>query len=476
MEQMCKCPYCGCNDVRPKGYVYPKSLGQVRLFRCKVCKIRFREKYCGRWKGSKLPENLVQLCLELSINKLIDKQIVRASRLTVYVEMQRRLSNLPSWRAFLYDERLRPLWGGIMGIDTTKVKVGGEEYVYLHVVDIPSGTPLAYEILERETADHVERVLLEIYNAGYKPRLIVTDLAATLLEAIERVFHGVPVQACLFHLLDWLNERLPVRRRGLSPEKRRWWSKIKVKILSVALASTVEEQWGIMNDLLNSLSTMGEDERSVVEEFRKRLEKGYYRTLGDLAALGCEVRYAYNNLCERSIEFVKELQHRMRSFKKVENAQKYINALWYYRIKGKLEGKNGSNSYWDSQRMARQILDLVPKGIKDFVDLKTISKVTKIPLDDIKRMADQVGLTTATEYAFSKRYVRRIVDKLFKAKPATIMEAAAITGLDHPTLYELLPKMGLGVKFRTLDISKAEIIYPKNNLNGYNVQASCTFP
>ncbi|MEM1552811.1 MAG: transposase [Candidatus Bathyarchaeia archaeon] len=469
MEDMRRCPYCGSTDIRPKGYVYPKSLGQVRLLRCKVCGHRPREKYCGKWKRSKLPENLLQLYLELSIDKLIEKQIVRASRLTIYAEIQHRLSKLPKWKDFLYDERLRRMWSGIMGIDTTKVKVGGKEYIYLHVVDIPSGIPLAYEILERETADHIEEILLEIRNGCYWPRLIITDLAAALLEAIERVFPGVPVQACLFHLLDWLNESLPTRRKGLSPEKRRWWSEIKVKILSAALVSTVEERLGIMNDLLNSLSAMGEDERRVVEEFRKRLEKGYYHTLGELAALGCEIRYAYNNVCERSIEFVKELQHRMRGFKKVENAQGYINALWYYRIKEKLEGENSSNSYWDSQRMARQILDLIPKGIKDIVDLKTISKVTKIPLDDIKRMADQAGLTTATEYAFSKRYVCRIVDKLFKAKPTTIMEAAAITGIDHPTLCELLPKIGLEVKFRTLDISKAEIIYPKNNLNGNNV-------
>ncbi len=460
------CPNCGSADIKPKGYVITKSLGLVRQLECRACKHRFRDRYCGMWKATMLPGNLLTLCHKKSISEIIKdlSGSVKVSRSTVYLEIQRRLQDIPDWRKLLYDEEVRRMWGGIMGIDTTKINVGNEEHTYLHVADNPSGLPLAYQVLERETATLITAVLQEVRHAGYWPRLIVTDLAAELLDAVRGVFPKVPIQACPFHLLRWLNEQLPTKRKKLPPWQRAIRVQIKKKIIMAALALTVEDRREIMESLCKLQSNLVGAERQVIEQFASRLEAGYYHTLKELAALSCEPRYAYNNVCERSMEFVKDLERRMRGFKKTENVQGYINLLWYYRIKERIE-KPSSIEYWNSKHMAKQILELASKGIVDIVNLEDTSRITKIPLDIIRNMSSQLGLVTVSKFAFSARYMRRLYRTLLRKKPATIKEAAVVVELDTQTIVELLPRIGLKIRFRALDPANIYIVYPESNFS-----------
>jgi len=460
------CPDCGSDQVKPKGYVSSKTFGTVRGLICAKCGRRFRAKYCKKWKASNIPKNILELYPSVSLNKLIISNTVSASRSTLYWEIRRRLDALPDWRKLLHDERARRMWGGILGVDTTKIKVGGREYIYLHAADIPSGNPLACEVLEDEKADSIARILCEIRTAGYWPKLVVTDLAAETVKALEMVFPGVPVQACIFHLIKWLNENLPTVRKGLSPDDRVKRYRIKEKILLAALAFDDEERQALMNEL-RALSGADDEEKRVVEQFERRLKTGRYLTLEELTALKCELRYVYNNVCERFMESVKDLQRRMRGFKTVETAQKYINLLCWSKLKEKLKDPVSIEPYWDSKSMAEQILSLIPRGLRDIVNLKRIAELTRLPLNNLQVMAERLGLIAVGGYAFSKGYLRRLLQKLLDRKPTTVMEATTVTGIDAVTLSELLPKIGLVLANNKItkisDLwEEARIVYPSD--------------
>lgn len=451
------CPRCGSGSVRLKGYV-SSSMGYVRQLQCKSCGYRFRSEYCRRWRASTLPRDLLELYQGRSLNNLLKDLIrrgIRVSRVTLYNEIKRRASKVPSWRNFLYDERLRSRWTGIMGIDTTNVRILREDYVYLHVVDVPSRIPLAYELLPRETANLIKSVLLEIKEAGYQPRLIIADLAPELLSASKEVFPHTQIQACLYHLIRWLNEQLPTK--GHSPvEKHR---RTKIKILVAALATDQKERSDIIESLLQiDLDPM---EAWVVLEFNERLKAGYYKTLTELAEIGCPIKFCYNNVCERAMGFIKELCARMRNFKSLENAQHYINYFWYSNISQILQRPPSSvGAHWDHKDLAKQILELMPRGLKDLVDMMEISQMIKLPVNGIREMAHALSLLTTTRYAFSKYYLKRFCEKLLKKQPSTLKQASAVTGLDTQTLAELLPELGFKLRFKTLDASNIEIIYP----------------
>jgi len=441
------CPKCGSSNIGFKGYA-PTSTGPVRLLRCKSCGYRFREKYCRRWRAYTLPDDLLESYQGRSLNDLcneLSKRGITVSHATLYYEIQRRLREVPSWRNFLYDEKLRERWTGIMGVDTTTVKISGKDYSYLHVVDSPSRVPLAYQLLQREKADLIESVLQEIKRAGYQPRIVVTDLAPELLSAVKKVFPNAPIQGCLYHLIRWLNKQLPTGR-----------AEVKIKIFSAALATDQKERVNIIENLLQIGLTSTEME--VLSKFTERLTAGYYHTLTELAEINCPVKFLYNNICERAIGSVKEICARMRNFKNPDNAQHYVNHIWYRHIQQILQNPP-SIRYWDCNDLIKQMLELVPKGLRDLIDMTELSKILKLPASDVGEIARTLGLLTTTRYAFSKGYLRRLRKRLSKEQPTTLKEASVVTGLDIQTLSELLPKLNLKLKFKTLDVSDIEIIY-----------------
>ena len=94
-----------------------------------------------------------------------------------------------------------------MGLDLTELRIGGKIHQYLHVVDIPSKIPLAYQILMDKKAETIAKVLRELKSAGYVPKLVISDLEANLIKAIRSVYGNVPIQGVHISLADMVKSK-----------------------------------------------------------------------------------------------------------------------------------------------------------------------------------------------------------------------------------------------------------------------------
>lgn len=349
-----------------------------------------------------------------------------------------------------------------MGLDTTGIKISGKPYVYFHCVDIPSKLPLAYEILPDRTTESIENILLQIRSAGYHPRIVVTDLAPELLEAIKRVYPDALIQGCLFHLRKWLDENLPTKRRRVDPETFQKWVMVKKIIMYIALAYSKDKQRLLVNSLLNMYPSLDDAAKNVVQLFINKWLR-YYHPMEELEKLGCSRMHAYNNVCERHIGIIKELERRKHGFKDLEMARKCIYALWYYKIldekseQGKVAEEASSNDHGDGKLIDLTLLIFMSREI---LDLEDLSETTMIPIDLLRKQLEEQGLVVTAKYAFTKDYAETMVKRILNKTPRQLKEAAEMVGLDPHTLYELLRKFGVRVLFKTLYIDEAIVVYP----------------
>lgn len=453
-----RCPRCGSIDIGRKGYLR-RINGTVRQYQCKDCGYRFPEVSSRRWKSSRLPPDLLRLYLSYPLSEIKEMQDFPISTTTISLELQRK--QVADWRTLLWDMDLRQRWSLILGLDTTGIKISGKPYVYFHCADILSKLPLAYEILPDRKAVSIENILWQIRSAGYYPKIIVTDLAPELLEAIKRVYPDALVQGCLFHLRKWLDENLPTKRRRVDPETFQKWVMVKKLIMHIALAYSRDRQKLLVNNLLGMYSSLDEAAKNVVRLFVNNWLR-YYHPMEELEKLGCSKKHAYNNVCERHMGNIKELERRKRGFKNLERARKYIYALWYYKI---LDEKS------EQSRVAEEVspndheeklidLKLLIFVSREILDLEDLSETTMISKDLLTKRLEEQGLVVTAKYAFTKYYAETIVKRILNKKPHQLKEAAEMVDLDPHTLYELLRKFGVRVLFKTLYIDEAIIVYP----------------
>jgi len=374
----------------------------------------------------------------------------RISISTLHREIKRRLYEVPDWRSLLEDEEIRKSWGYIMGIDLTNIKVGGKFFQLLYVVDVPSKLPLAWSILPDKSADSIKQILVEIKRAGYNPIAVVTDLGPELLKAITEIFPNALIQGCIFHLLLWLDEKLPVRKRGIDPETKHKWAIVKHKILAVALSPTEEWRKQALKELHTLYNDLDEKAKNVVLNFTSNLT--YYHTLRQLGEYGFNTTSLFNNLCERAFGDVKSLRLKMRGFKQLASTIKYIDFLFLQKVnESKIQQSefNGAVNLILKTLMIGGILNLRNVAFLN-LDIKLLSE-----------QAEKCGFIVAADYAFAESYVERIRRQLLKYRPPTLKGAADLTGLEVNVLKELLPKVGFRIKWRNL--LEIEVIYPSEN-------------
>ncbi|MEM2108228.1 MAG: transposase [Candidatus Bathyarchaeia archaeon] len=371
------------------------------------------------------------------------------------------MDTIPDWQALLRNKIFCEEIGSIMGIDTTVLKIGGKPYTYLHISDIPGKLPLAYMIRPTRTIDDIAPILTQLIHWGYKPKLIVCDLAPELLSVCGRVFPSVPVQGCIFHLRYWLDKELPTKRKKQTPTLLKNWLFLKKKIMQAALASTSEQQDKLLEKLLDL--RLDETAKKVVRLFLENIQ--YYHPANELEKYGWRTAYSYNNVCERAMQSVKAIGKRMRGFKKPETAAKYINAFWYYDFLSKNRCVEDKKSVEDKIREI-DIPLLLYADNDEPINIKQLVEVTKIDYDLLEAYLEKIrNMVVTSNYALSKKCVEKLRLQLVNLKKNTIGEAAKVTGLDISTLIELLPKIGLKIVYRTIDVNEAKIVLISPILN-----------
>ena len=464
-----RCPRCDSYNIRPKGYDYRRSTDEdVRILKCMDCGLRFRENILIRkWRREILPEDIIIKYLEgfENLRSLKENLSLHQSVSTIYRRIIESAPAYPSWRELLKMEEVRKAWGYVMGLDTTEIKIKGSRYIFLFVADIPSKLPLAYQILPSREAKLIANVLRKIKASGYRPKLIVTDLAEELLKAISEVFPDVPVQRCLFHLKYWLNKELPTKTRSkrmgkTRREKIRMWKEVKKRILSIALAANKAERRRQINEMLKM--NLDDKARDVMRRFIEKLH--YCLTLDQVEELGCELKDLYNNVCENAMKEVKHLERRMRGFKNVRNAAAYIKVLWYIRTKKILENKPVNKA----EHITSYNVPLILFEGEDIINLRELSETSGISIENLISEAERLRMIVIGEYALTRRCINEIRATIHREKPKTIQEASKILNLDVNLLTQLLPKLQTKIIFHQIDPKHAEIKYLPN-LDPYTV-------
>ena len=456
-----RCPRCGSYNIGPKGYTYRRSTDEdVRMLRCKDCGLRFRGSILvkRKWRHKPLPEDIVIKYLKgfENLRSVKENLSLPQSISTLHRHIVNSAPTYPGWAELLKREDVRKAWGHVMGLDTTEIKIRGSRFIFLFVADIPSRLPLAYEILPGKEAKLIADVLRKIKASGYRPKLIVTDLAEELLKAVSEVFPGVPVQRCLFHLRYWLDRELPTKIRSkrmgkTAREKIRRWKEVKKRILRIALAADETERQKQIKELLKM--DVDNKARDAIRRFIEKLH--YCRTLNQIRELGCELKHLYNNICENAMREVKHLQRRMRGFKNLKNAEAYIKVLWYIKTEKILE-RTPPN---EAEHITSYTVPLILFEREGIVNLRELSETSGISMENLASEAERLDMTVIGEYALTRKCINKISSTIRREKPKTVEEASKILNLDVNLLIQLLPKLHTNLVFHQIDPRHAKIKY-----------------
>lgn len=435
------CRYCGSPDhVIRKGPRHNKE-GPKQIFLCKACRRRFSEHKII----AKLPENTAETYLTKAESLVVVADDLGLSKTTFYRRLREEARGCPDWDELLKIGRRPEKWGSVLGIDTTGLKIRGGHKVYLHVADIMSGDPLAYEVCERENVATIEPVLRQLRDLGYYPEFAVCDLAPELLDSIGNVFPLAKIQGCIFHLALWLDKLLPTRKtiRNVGKEEVALWRKVKglVKCAAISKNEVTRQQY------LEQLRRLNLDEmaKSVLERFLTNLK--YYNTLDKFE--GYLNHILYNNLCECHIGMIKALVRKMKGFKSIDAARDFIKSYWFFKKK-------------DLMPFLEQDEDALPHDMPlslfyDSVNLAELSKASGISRESLNKTVQKMGREVVGNYAFTENKLKDIQKSISKMKKTSLRAVMNDTGFDEATIGQLSKKIGFTLLYKSLDPSDVVI-------------------
>lgn len=437
------CPYCASTHIIRKGFRYNKS-GSVQLYLCKDCKRSFGE---NARKVKQLPNDVAEdyLLHVKSLKSMIEIKRSEFPKTTLHRKIRKLAQSCPSWEEQLKARKERNIWGSIMGIDTTVLKVKGAMFIYIHVVDVASSDPLAYDLCEKEDAATVEPILRRLKDLGYEPKVVVSDLAPELLTAVKRVFPDAGIQGCVYHLIRLLDRELPTRKRvkGVDREKAKLWRNVKFLIRCAALAKNGQ----VRQRYVEQLRHLNADEKakSVVQRFLNNIK--FYHTLDEFKEYDSNVlpRILYNNVCERHIGLVKDLQRNMKGFKNVEAAHGYINFFWF------IEKRNGMVFHGKKKDLAFKVPMLL---FHDYANLAELSEASGTPREVLNKVALKSGRIVAGDHALTKEELKVIENRMLRTRKTSLAKVMERLGYDQLATVELLKRLGFKVLYNSLDPSK----------------------
>jgi transposase-like protein len=391
-----------------------------------------------------------------SLNAVLENKDLGISKSTLHRRIIEEAKNSPDWGELYKAMKERSGWGFVMGIDTSGLKISGKNYVYLHIADVTSHDPLAYAVCENEDVATVEPILLQLRNLGYRPRIVVTDLAPELIASIRRVFPCAIIQGCVFHVLLWLDKELPTKKtvRKVGREKVSLWLKVKELINCACISKDKETRQHFLDEL--SCLRLDEKARNAVNLFFANLK--YYHTMDEDEFKNFKTNILYNNACERHIGLIKDLKGTMKGFKSLDSAQNIVRLFWFHKrmhseneedasVHG-LPGKEVSFGYYAPLTF-----------YYDRTNLGMLSKASGIPRELLNKTALKMGLTIIGDYAFDKTQLNDIQNSLLKTGEKSLKAIMQEIGCDQPTTEELLRMFGFKVRYSSFDPSHMTVSF-----------------
>lgn len=442
-----KCPYCGSSThIIRKGFRHNQS-SSLQLYLCKSCNRRFPE---NARKANEVPDDLAATYLfdVLSLKSLRNtNKNLKLSKTTLHRRIGLQAKQCPGWEGLVQARKGQVNWGSVMGMDTTCLKIRGAAFVYLHVADVISRDPLAYAVCDRKDAATIELILRKLKNLGYNPRIVVSDLAPEILTSVRDVFSNAMLQGCIFHVSLWLNKELPTKKtiKNVGKEKVALWRKVKdiIKYVCISKNESTRQRY------LEQLKSLPLDEkaRSIVGRFLDNLK--YYHTGDELQGHGNNI--LTDNLCERHIRMVKDLQAKFKGFKSnVEATNDIIKLFWY------LYRKSPTPFPTNEENILPCYMPLT--SFCDCVNIFEVSRASGISEESLIASASRMGLTVVGEYAFAENRLKDIQQSILKMGKTSLDVVMRKIGFGQTTTIALLERFGLSYAYRSFDPSRIIVL------------------
>lgn len=248
-----RCPHCeglstkrnGKTRSAPRGLDGPAR--PLQRFLCKDCGKSFTWQRTSARPGARFTDQVVREAVRLYVQGLPSYRVLSAL-------LDERLGTSPSPRMLnrWVDEtgarvptplevstRLRPEWGGILGVDGKTIWVRGEQRCLLLGVDQTTQDVVHRLVLEAETKDGFHRLVHEaVVEAGYPLRGLVIDGVPRWVTVWEDYFARVPLQLCRIHFDRRLDQDIPKLKR--SPDAP-LHAELKRRIRAVLYADTLDD-------------------------------------------------------------------------------------------------------------------------------------------------------------------------------------------------------------------------------------------
>lgn len=214
--------------------------------------------------------------------------------------------------------RLRPSWGGYLGVDGKRIRIRGEEHVVLVGVDHPTQDLVHTLLLRAESGRAMAQLVEEARReAGYPLRGIVADLGIHFKDAHALNFPGIPYQACRAHFDRRLDVDIPKKggeRAGLHAELKR---RIREVLYAASEAEALERYYALTADW-GRYRGIGRYDPVL------SLQRNFSLYTAHLRAEGLPPD---NNVTENVIKQLNKKLRLMEGFASLENADRYVRLL-----------------------------------------------------------------------------------------------------------------------------------------------------
>lgn len=223
---------------------------------------------------------------------------------------------LPSHREVT--ERFRPKRSGYYALDGTWMKLRGEDFVLLIILDVKTLDIVSWHVAEEESEASYARLMNQAHdemNGSIKG--FFCDGEPGLLKVLEETYPDIPIQLCVFHKYSRAGQVIPFVRPKTELDKE-----IKARVEKILFAKTKKEAQAELASLDAYAREHGEYEKlkKIVGALKRNFD--LLLTHFDNPEMS-----PYNNTLEGFNYLVKRKTRLMKGFKKEDNIERWLKLI-----------------------------------------------------------------------------------------------------------------------------------------------------
>jgi transposase-like protein len=215
-------------------------------------------------------------------------------------------------------EWLHPVRSGFYALDGTWMKLHGQDFVLLILLDVVTLDVVSWTVADEENEESYTQLIAKAYDEiSGSAKGFFCDGDPGLLKALRLVFPGVPIQLCVFHKYARTGQIIPFTRTRTPIDRE-----IKARVERILFASTKE----VAMEELVSLQRYALEHQEY-DKLKKIV--GVLKRNFDLLLTHYDnpEMSPYNNTLEGFNYLVKRKVRLMKGFKKVDNIHRWLKLI-----------------------------------------------------------------------------------------------------------------------------------------------------